>query len=88
MRLFEHRIEVCKEQISVETVPGCIGCGQSLIGFCEPDDLYQWTVQGLIQKPVDVSMNQANDGDTERGWRAFSGGLADRSRGSAEEDQD
>jgi hypothetical protein len=86
MRLFEHRVQVCKEEISIETVPGCICCGQSLIGFGEPDDLYQRTVQRLIQKAVDMSMDQANDGDAEWCSRAFGGGLAERVRSSAEED--
>jgi len=60
-------LEVGEQQALSEAVSRCILGSELPIGFGDSHNLNFWIVERLLQKSLDVSMNEANDADTERG---------------------
>jgi hypothetical protein len=61
MSLREHSVEIGEQLRSVESVAGCGGIEQTLIGLSDADDVDLGTVARLVEKSMDMAVDQAGD---------------------------
>ncbi len=68
-----HFLKVGEQGGLIEAIAGCRLGKQLAVGFCYADDLDLRAVPRLIEESVHVSVNQANDADSQ--WRPCGRGL-------------
>jgi hypothetical protein len=62
----EHFVQIGKEYRVVEVIARRVFGSQRLVWFSDSYDFYRWIVKRVIEKSLNVSVNQSNDGDAER----------------------
>jgi hypothetical protein len=66
VRSFEHLLQVRVEQALIEAILRRVfGC-KLPVWFNDPHDINLRTMERLLEEPLDVSVNQTDDGDTKR----------------------
>jgi hypothetical protein len=66
---FEHFVQIRKEERVVEFISCRVVSCERLIWFSNANEFDLRTVERVVEKSLDVSVNQANDGDAQ--WRTF-----------------
>jgi hypothetical protein len=62
----EHFFEVWKEQARVQVIARRVLRGEGMIRFRDAYDFNLWIVQRMIEKSLDVAMDQANNANPKR----------------------
>jgi hypothetical protein len=73
---FEHFVQICKEQIPAEVIARRVLRSEGLVRFGNANDFNLRAVKRMIEKSLDVSVDEANDGDTKWNLILSSGILA------------
>jgi hypothetical protein len=68
MCAFEHFLQIWKKQILREAVLLRISRSERLIWFGDAYDFDFWIVERVVEKSLDMSVNQTDDADTQW-WR-------------------